>query len=251
MVIARNCNRCGKCVDVCPRGAITLVEEEVRIDRAKCDLCMKCVDVCSPGAIVRVGEYMTVEEVVEEVSKDEIFYSNSGGGITISGGEPLLQWEFTSEVLKGCKERAIHTAIDTCGHANWEVLEEVLRYTELALFDVKHMNSEKHRKVTGVGNELILSNAEKTSRKVRTWIRIPIIPGFNDSEQHMKDVAKFVSTTAVEKISLLGYHEWGKHKYEATGRDYALENIHPLSEETPNNLKEIAQSYGLTVTIGY
>jgi len=149
------CDGCGKCVEVCPLGAIILDGDGIHIDRAKCDRCMKCLDVCYPHAIRCAGERKSVEEVIEEVSKDELFYRNSGGGVTISGGEPLFQPQFTLALLKECKERQLHTALDTCGFANWKEMEGILDYTDLVLFDIKHLDPEMH--LMGTGLEMSLS----------------------------------------------------------------------------------------------
>jgi pyruvate formate lyase activating enzyme len=136
----QRCNKCGKCQEVCSRGAITLVRG-LKIDKKRCDLCLRCVEICSPGAITLAGKCMDVDEVVREIKRDKLFYKNSGGGITLSGGEPLFQPEFTYLLLKSCQENGLHTAIDTCGYAPWAVFDKVLVCTNLLLFDIKHMDS--------------------------------------------------------------------------------------------------------------
>ena len=253
-IFVRNvrCNRCGKCLDVCPLGTITLDKGGIHIDRAKCNLCMKCVDVCHPGAISRVGENKDVEEVIQEASKDELFYRNSGGGVTISGGEPLYQEEFTLNLLKECKAKGLHTAIDTCGYGKWEALDKILEYTDLVLFDIKHLDPEMHRKGTGVQNKLILKNLERIAKRgKRIWIRIPVIPGYNSQESCIRNEAELAATIAAEKVSLLGYHEWGRSKYEALGVDYPLKDVEPMTEDQLEDLKGIVESYGLRVTLNY
>ena len=246
------CNRCGKCVDVCPLEAIVLDKDGVHIDRERCDLCVKCVDICHAGAISRVGKNMDVEEVIQEASKDELFYRNSGGGVTISGGEPLYQEEFTLALLKECKAKGLHTAIDTCGYGRWEVLDKILEYTDLVLFDIKHLDPEMHRKATGVGNELILKNLQRIAKRgKKVWIRVPVIPGYNSQESHLRKLAEFATTIAAEKVSLLGYHEWGKSKYEALGVDYPLKDVKPMTEDQLQDLKEIVESCGPRVTLNY
>jgi pyruvate formate lyase activating enzyme len=214
---------------------------------------MKCVEVCLTDAIEITGQYMNVDEVVEECSKDEMFYRNSGGGVTLSGGEPLYQPEFALELLKMCKESGLSTAIDTSGHASWEVLDKVLHYTDLVLYDIKHIDLKMHQSGTGIKNDLILKNLKRVvdTRRARVWIRIPIIPNFNDSEQYIEKLAAFISQMPVEKISLLGYHEWGKPKYEFLGRDYPLNGSVSPSQERLQGLSDIMQSKGLQVTIGY
>ncbi|MBM3148757.1 MAG: glycyl-radical enzyme activating protein, partial [Chloroflexi bacterium] len=183
----------------------------------------------------------------------EIFYQNSGGGVTLSGGEPLYQPEFTLNLLQACKERALNTAIDTSGFANWKAIEKMLPYIDLVLYDIKHLDPEMHSSATGVSNEVILDNLQKIieSSKTRIWIRIPVIPNFNDSETYIERLAETLVGMPAEKISLLGYHEWGKSKYLSLGREYPLNGCVPLTEEKLGSLKNIMQSRGLQVTIGY
>lgn len=245
------CNQCAKCLDVCAPRAIALDETGLRIERTRCNFCMKCADICPTGALSRVGSIITVKEAVMVASRDELFYRNSEGGVTISGGEPLYQEGFTRNILQECKERLLHTTLDTCGHVHWEVFTRVLEYVDLVLFDIKHLDSEMHRKGTGVGNELILKNFQMVTKRVKVWVRVPVIPTFNDSPQHVERLANLLTGTHIEKVSLLGYHEWGKHKYQALGRDYQFEGISPLTEEKMQSLKNIIDSYGLKVTIGY
>ncbi|MFB0562254.1 MAG: glycyl-radical enzyme activating protein [Candidatus Lokiarchaeia archaeon] len=246
------CDQCGNCLKACLQGAITLDENGVQIDRIKCDSCMKCEEVCHTSAISRIGKKITVEEIVTEVMRDEPFYNNSGGGVTISGGEPLYQAKFTLNLLKECKERSLHTALDTSGYAKWEALDEILNYTDLVLFDIKHLNQEMHQNGTGVGNELILRNLEKILKKgVRVWVRVPIIPNYNNSNQHIETLASFLSEKLIEKVSLLKYHEWGKHKYKFLGRDYPLKETPAINDEKLQSLKSIMESYGLSVTVNY
>ena len=247
------CNGCGRCLDVCTPKAIELAGEVICIDRSRCDLCLKCLDACYSEAIELSGKSVSVTEVADECQKDEIFYRNSGGGVTLSGGEPLLQAEFTLQLLKELKNRSLHTALDTSGHASWEVLDKALQYTDLILFDIKHLHPDRHHDATGVGNALILENLDKAARsdKTRLWIRLPVIPGFNDSEQYMEDLAATLKKIPAEKISLLGYHEWGKPKYEALGRDYPLEGSTPVSDERLQALSGQLAAAGLPVTVGY
>jgi pyruvate formate lyase activating enzyme len=251
MVRQQKCEGCGECVAACPMDAAALVEGRVTIDRARCDLCMDCVEACPTGALEVSGEEIAIEEAVHECCQDEPFYKNSEGGVTLSGGEPLYQPEFALQFLKACKDKSLSTALDTCGHAPWEVLEEILAYTDLVLFDMKHLDPEMHRRGTGVENDLILTNLRKTvdSRKARVWIRIPLIPGYNDCEEHVQAVATLLAKMpGVEKISLLDYHEWGKPKYGFLGIDYPFEG-EPSEDQV--RLEGIMEAAGLTVTIGH
>jgi pyruvate formate lyase activating enzyme len=214
---------------------------------------MDCVDACLNGALEATGDRLTVEEVVNEACKDELFYSNSGGGVTLSGGEPLLQAEFACRLLKVCKERGLQTALDTCGHASWDALQKALEYTDLVLFDLKHLDPEKHLKGTRVGNDIILENLKKTvqSNKARIWIRIPVIKDYNDSKEHFQKIATVLKEIPVEKVSLLAYHEWGKAKYTALGREYPHNSNGALDKERLNPLKEILEAAGIKVTIDH
>jgi pyruvate formate lyase activating enzyme len=244
------CTKCGKCQEVCPQTAIAVDKKGRRIDRSRCDLCLKCAEVCPTGSIAISGAYMTINQVAEEVARDRLFYQNSGGGMTVSGGEPLSQWEFVSGLLGECRNRGIHTALDTSGYAPWEVLEKVLGHADLVLFDIKHMDAEQHRKGTGKSNRLILANARRTASKARTWVRVPLIPGYNDSEGHLEEVARFALEIGAEKVSLLPYHIWGKAKYARLGRRYTIEKTPLPSDEFIERCQGIVESHGAKATVG-
>ena len=244
------CIACGKCAEACGTGAITFDGVKREIDWEKCIECLECAKACPARGIECVGRYMTVDQVVAKVEQDRIFYDNSGGGMTVSGGEPLVQWEFVSSVLQRCREKGIHTALDTCGMAPWKNVERVIEHADLVLFDIKHMDSAVHKKGTGVGNETILENARKVAQRVTTWIRIPLIPGFNDSESNLTRVARFASEIGAKKISLLPYHNLGSSKYPKLGRTYPMEDAPLFAEEKVEDLKTRLEAVGLTVQIG-
>lgn len=253
-IMTRNirCCLCGMCVKTCPVGAISLSKKNGRkIDWSKCNMCLECARACPQGAIITQGRYMAVEEIVDEVARDIPFFRNSGGGITMSGGEPLQQWEFVTAVFKQCREKSIHTALETTAHAPWERFEAVLNHLDLLLVDVKHMNPKKHKRYTGVSNKLILDNIQKAVYIVKTWIRVPLIPGFNDSDSDIQEIASFSSKLPVEKVSILPFHKYGEEKYEALGREYIMKDIQLPSKERVEDACNIVKSFGLNCTIKY
>jgi len=253
MVRDIGCIKCWKCVESCPQGAIEKVNDTREIDRQKCDLCGECVKACPTGVIELIGKSMSVTEVVEEIEKDRLFYVNSGGGVTFSGGEPLFQAEFVTEVAKVCKQKGIHTALDTTGYVSWSVMREALKYIDLVLYDIKHLDSLMHKKETGSTNKLILDNLRKTVTRATTWLRIPLIPGFNDSESYIRELANFIAglpNGKIQKVSLLPYHSWGEQKYQRLGKKYSLEETVPPKDDHVQRLGEILKSSGLNISIG-
>jgi len=245
------CTKCGRCLKACPvAGAITMTEKGRKLNRSLCNLCLKCAKVCPTGAIAVTGQWMTLEEVMKEVESDTIFYENSGGGVTLSGGEPLAQWEFALELLKACQAKALHTALDTSGYAPWEVLERVLDFTDLVLFDIKHMNAVHHREGTGKSNRLILDNARRTAAKRRTWLRVPLIPGYSDSVENLEAVARFGLEIGAEKVSLLPYHIWGEAKYARLGRKYPMGDVPQPSDSLVQDCRKVIEGQGMKATVG-
>ena len=251
------CVKCYRCVEICPHGAVTFPGkgEFISIDREICKDCLEhtCVKECYQGALEIAGSYMTTEELLKEVGKDLIFYRNSGGGVTLSGGDPTAQPEFALQIFKGCKKKGIHTALDTCGYVPWEILKDILEYTDLLLYDIKHMDPDIHTDMTGVSNELILQNLEAvfSAAKVPTNIRVPVIPGYNNSKENIKATARFVKELGANKVNILPYHRLGMGKYARLGRKYPLEeNIQPPGNTEMEEIKNIIETYGLGCSIG-
>jgi pyruvate formate lyase activating enzyme len=248
----KKCNMCGKCIDACPLNAVSISDKVIKIDREKCNRCGICVEACHPEAIQIYGKYMTVTQLVKEAEKDIVFYKNSGGGVTISGGEPLIDPEFNEELLSSLKRVGINVGIDTSGYVPWSNIERLLPFIDFLLWDIKHMDSEKHRTLTGVPNELILSNARACSEKrIPLYIRIPVIPGFNDTEENISETCVFAKELAsLVQIDLLPVHHLGRARYESLDRPYPLSNVPLIQDDTMQRLKELVESYGLKCTIG-
>ena len=248
----KKCTLCGYCVPVCPLHAISLTEEKVSINRAECNNCGECTKVCYPQAIELLGQWMTVEELIQEIEKDAILYKHSGGGVTISGGEPLLRPDFTKALLQACKEKGISVGVDTCGHVPRVNIEKVLPYVDFFLWDIKHMNPEKHREFTGVSNELILSNARAVSEKgIPLYIRFPVIPGYNDSEENVKATCEFSSSLrSVVEVHLLPVHHLGRARYETLDCPYPIADVSLILDDVVQSMKQLVESYGLKCRIG-
>ena len=198
-----------------------------------------------------IGDPLNASEIVQLVLRDSIYYQNSGGGVTISGGEPLAQPEFTLSILKECKKEGIHTAVDTSGFCEWLLLSTLTPYVDLFLYDVKVFNSDKHLNLVGVSNKSILENLDKLSRcdGKKVIVRMPIIPGYTDSDENIFGIAEFVKSIGLKKISLLPFNEMSGPKYKAIGKHCNLSNVVPLSEKRMVSLKEnIIRLFGLEVS---
>ncbi len=251
--VESRCVKCGKCIEACPVDAIHISEAgEIVTDRIVCNVCGACADVCVYDAREIAGKDTTIEELIEEVLKDREFYSNSGGGVTVGGGEPTMQHEFVREFLKTCQDRWLHTAIETCGHAPWEHLKGVLEYVDYLLYDIKHMDSALHKELTGVSNKLILNNFEKimAGGNIRdVVVRVPVISGLNDSVENITAIAKFVAQFGekTNAIELLPYHRLGMSKYPQFDMEYTLKDVKAPTDEHMKTLNDIIDSFGLAI----
>jgi pyruvate formate lyase activating enzyme len=251
---SETCVGCGKCLQVCPEGAIRLDEGKSWTNRDICRGVGKCVEVCPNEARNIAGRYVTAGEVFKEVMEDKIFYERSGGGVTLGGGEPLASPEFTNSLLRLCKKADIHTALDTCGYAKWEIMKQILQYVDLVLYDLKHMDPVAHKLFTGVSNEVILENARRVRRELHIPVlaRVPVIPGYNDSMENMGATGRFIATElgVSTEVHLLPYHKLGEMKYHRLEKSGNPISIIPPDEKCIMKLKEVFESFGLKVHEG-
>ena len=235
------CIGCGKCFALCPQGCHSVDDEGVhQIDRVKCEVCGACAKRCYAGALALSGRLRSVEDVMKTVRADAPFFKNSGGGLTVSGGEPLLQPEFTLALLRAAKEEGIHTALDTAANVPYERLERALPHAGLLLFDLKCMDSTRHKEAAGAGNELILENLRRAGAgDTPLWVRIPVIPGVNDTPENMAAAAEALrGLPAVRRVELLPYHNLGAGKHENLGRPYQAMDLKAPEKERVKALAE-------------
>jgi pyruvate formate lyase activating enzyme len=246
------CIRCGTCVEKCPHQALSMTDEEIETNPVACKLCFECAEACPAEAREVVGRTMTVEEVMVEIKKDVPFYDESAGGVTFSGGEPLMQPAFLIELLDACGELDLHRVVDTSGHAPKGAMREVAKRTDLFLYDLKHMDPEVHRRYTGVGNELILENLRVLScGNVPLRVRFPLVPGVNDDRKNVESMAIFLQKLhRVLDLDILPYHDVAISKYKRFGYNNRLGQIAPPSPDHVKNIAALLSSYGLCVTIG-
>lgn len=251
---SEQCTGCGTCAQVCTEGAIDIIGGKSRTSRVLCKVCGKCVEVCPNEARNLMGRRITASEVFQDVQLDSIFYERSGGGVTLSGGDPLAQLPFSIYILRLCKDAGIHTAVETCGYAKWNKIKQLLTWTDLVLYDFKHMDRVEHKRCTGVANDVILENARRIHHELSIPLigRVPVIPGYNDSIENMKATARFIATELDRsiKVHLLPYHKMGEVKYERLEKQDHSFHIDPPTDEQMATLREIFESFGLTVMIG-
>lgn len=246
------CARCGRCETVCHGKAITFPDGYPVTDVDKCVLCGHCTTECLAGAREIVGQQMTVAQVMAEIAKDVIFYDQSGGGATFSGGEPLMQANFLLALLNRCRALGIHTAVDTTCHAKGDLVQRVAQVAELFLCDIKHMDSQKHERYTGVPNDLILANLKMLAEMgKKLLVRIPVVPGFNDDAANIENTARFVQTLpTVGRIDILPYNRGGLEKSVRLAAGFDLMKAESPSDEHMAEIARALRGYGFEVTIG-
>lgn len=239
------------CVDACPRGAIVKSShvEGIEIDRRKCGSCntLDCVKRCNHDALRISGRHISVDEMMRRIQRDRRFWG-SRGGITLTGGEPLLQREFATELLRRCHEGYIHTSIETCGHVPWEAFKGALPYLDWIFFDLKHMDSDRHEQGTGQPNSLILENAIRlasTHRSYRMIFRVPVIPRFNDDVKNIRATAEFIAETGVKEVNILPIHYLGLSKYDVLGVKCSYDSLVNVSGEKLTEIQSIFQKHSV------
>jgi len=226
---------CVQCVLACEVQAIRRKGSQIFINYRKCSLCGECIEACPESNLKIVGQTYSIDELLTEVLKDKVFYSHSGGGITLSGGEPLLQSKFCCHFLERCKASSLRTVVDTSLAVKWEAIESVEKHTDLFYVDLKHVDDHVHRKYVGASNQSILKNIERMSKEIspeKVIIRIPFVPGVNDDKVSIERMAKYVRRLRAEwRIHLLPYHCLGERKYSLVGREYPFKNFHPPTDD--------------------
>lgn len=244
------CVLCGTCEKICPKKAIKIENNKLTTDES-CDCCGQCVIYCIQGARQIAGKVYTVDDVMKEVLKDRVFYEKSSGGVTLSGGEPLIHIDFVEELLKKLKDNNIHTAVDTCGAVSFENLKRAAKYTDVFLYDIKLMDDEKHVEFIGMSNKLILENIRKLSEIHNNInLRMPIIEGVNGDEEHIIKTIEFIEGLNISKVNLLPYHDIAKHKYKKLGKVYEDDRMSKPSDEKMQKFKEMFENKGYKAKIG-
>jgi pyruvate formate lyase activating enzyme len=246
------CIRCGACVEACPNGAVSWDGDRPLTDRQLCQHCGVCTETCFAEARQLAGRQMELNQVLAEIEADRPFYEASGGGVTLSGGEPLFQSEFARQLLAACQQRDLHTALDTCGFAAWEVLDSLRACVDLFLYDIKLVDDRAHQRYTGVSNRLILENLRRLSalgHAIR--LRVPLIPGINDDPPSLEGIARLAAGLPVlQGLDLLPYHRLGADKYARLEKAYPLAAAEAPGQERMQEIAYFIESHGLPVNIG-
>ena len=250
--VGTRCIGCMSCIEVCPNKALTRTASGITVNRRVCTGCLSCAGVCPSTAMEVYGEYYDAQDLVREVLKDRVFFEKSGGGVSLSGGEPTLQSGFANEVLGALKEQGIHTALDTCGQCPWERLEELLAHTDLLLYDLKLMDEDLHRHYTGQGLDRILENLARAgrycradSRRIEIWIRTPVIPLHTDLEENIRAVGSFIRDTmngAVARWELCAFNNLCIHKYEGLGVNWKCKEYSLMTDQDMERLAQVART---------
>ncbi len=246
------CIGCGNCLPTCPRGALALSTGVIEVDRDECDACGRCAAVCPTGALEAAGREMTVDELLAAIERDRAFYDGSGGGVTLSGGEPLSQPGFLLELARACRDRGLHVAVDTSGYAPPGVIAEAAELVDLFLYDLKLIDDDAHRRYTGVAGAPIRENLRLlASRAAAVVVRVPVVPGITDSEGNITGIARFVaSLPSTYPVDLLPYHRAGGDKYARLGILYGLADIPVPSRARMEEVAQIFRRHKLRVMIG-
>ena len=252
------CIDCGLCVEKCPTKAIELQKDpkaaqpKLLLDRSRCDLCGECVSVCSPRALEIWGKCYPISELLEVLEKNRPIYRKTGGGLTLTGGDPLYQWEPTLELLEQCRKRGIHTAIETSAYTDEKAFERVLGAVDWLFIDLKHMDPEKHLKLTGKRNDLILQNTQRAAsvmskRNRDLVIRLVVVPGVNDGDNIRKAAEFLRSLPYIKGVEFLPYHRYALGKYKLLNRHYKLADLEPPSDEIMENCRNVMLSNNISV----
>ncbi len=251
LLLPHRCICCGACLDACGHSAAMLQADGPAIDRERCARCGNCAAACPAGARELVGAPMDVDAVMAAIRRDVPFYDGSGGGVTFSGGEPLLQPTFLARLLERCRAEGIRAAVETCGHAPREALLRALRFSPLFLYDVKLVDADRHRAATGASNAPILANLrELTERRADVVIRFPLVPGITDDERNVRDVAALAASAGVARVDVLPYHRAGVAKYRRLGRTCPLDAVPAASTAGAASAAAVMRAFGLDVRIG-
>lgn len=247
------CIGCNTCIDICKYNALSFRESGLKIDRDLCVSCAECSDECPSTALHMWGEYWNLNDLFYEIQKDKVYYTQSKGGITVSGGEPTIQPEFLLNFLKMCRKNDIHTTLDTCGYAPENVYRKLLPYIDLILFDIKEIDSKKHKQFTGIPNDLILSNAVWIANNIknenkRIWIRTPIIPRYTATEENIKGIGKFIVNdlnSIPERWDLLSFNQLCTDKYSRLDMDWILKDEPLMTQDEIESFAKVAEGTGV------